>query len=254
MAVTLLKIVQDLLADSNGDEVSSISDTTESMQAATLAASVYEDVVTEYDLQAVKRLFRLDGMSDTDRPTHMRIPEGYHSVEWVKYDNRLAATDNPNFVDVCYLTPKEFIDHTNMRTIGDTVVQATDPTGVPINVQIDKAPQYYTMFDNVHVVFDSYNQDVESTLHQTKTQAYGQMSTSLVIADTSEIVLPHNLMPLYRNELRTLYFDIHAGGASAIMERAGRRARVRMQRVRHTMRNNREQFKHTGPDYGRRPR
>jgi hypothetical protein len=255
MALTLLKVVQDLLSDSSGDEVSSISDTTESMQAATLAASVYEDIVTEHDIQAVKRLMRLDGVSDLTRPTHMKIPEGYHSVEWVKYDKRLLVADAPDFRDVCYLYPVEFMAKVNSRPAdGDDVFVSTDFSGVSLNVMTNSAPTFFTMFDNEYLVFDSYNAAVESTLHQTKTQAYGQMTSQLVLADATEIVLPSNLYPLFRNELRTMYFDIHGTGATPVMERAGSRARVRMQRLRHTMRNNKEQFKHTGPDYGRRPK
>jgi hypothetical protein len=255
MTVLLLDLVQDILSDANGDEVSSISDTTESMQCARMVASVYEDIVIEHDIQAVKRLFRLDGDSSTSTPTHMRIPEAYHSVEWIKYDKRTEVSDPPNFQDVCYKYPKEFIDTCNNRQVGDdNVAVATDPSGVDIHILTDKAPEWFTLFDDRHIVFDSYNSTVESTLHQAKTQAYGQMSTRLVLADATEINLPQELIPLLKNEARSMYLDIHAGGTTAKAEQAASRTRIRMQRLRHTMRNNREQFKHTGPNYGRRPR
>lgn len=255
MATTLLDLVQEILSDANGDEVSAISDTTEATQAAAIIASIYEDIASEYDIQAVKRLFKLDGDANTARPTHMRIPAEFHSVEWVKYDSRVATTDPPNFVDLQYMYPKEFMDMCNMRRVGESNVGTTlDPSGVSINILTDKTPQYYTMFDDRHVVFDSYNSTVEGTLHQSKTQAYGQMSSKLVLANDTVINLPAELMPLLKNEARQMFFDSHAGGATrTVVERASR-SRVRMQRLRHTMRNNREQFKHTGPDYGRRPR
>jgi hypothetical protein len=255
VATTLLDMVQELLSDANGDEISSISDTTEAMQAARVVASVYEDVVTEYDIQSVKQLFRLDGLSDVTKPTHMRIPADYHSVEWVKYDTRLDVGADPSFTDICYVYPKDFADMVNRRSVSAAeVIAVTDPSGVVLNVVNNKSPQYYTLFDNQHVVFDSFDATLESTLQQSKTQAYGQKIPGLVLANTTVIQLPTELMSFLKNEVRNTYFDLHAGGATASTQRRATRSRVRLQRVRHTMRNNREQFKHTGPDYGRRPR
>jgi hypothetical protein len=239
MATTLLDLVQEILSDANGDEVSSITDTAEATQAATIVASLYEDIVTEYDIQAVKRMFKLDGDATTERPTHMRIPPEYHSVEWVKYDVRRALDDPPEYRDIQYLYPKEFIDICNARRLGDTNVStSTDPSGIDIYVLTNKPPTYYTLFDDRHIVFDSYNAAIESTLHQSKTQAYGQMSSRLVVADGTEINLPAELMPLLKNEARQMFFDSHAGGATATVAQRASRSRVRMQRIRHTMRNN----------------
>ena len=252
MSTTLLDVVQSILSDANGDEVSSLSDTVEATQCAAIVASVYEDIAVEYDIQAVKRLFKLDGDADTTRPCHMRIPDNYHSVEWIKYDTRLNVTDDQQFRDVCYMYPKEFIDMTNQRKLSDDNVEVSlDPSGTKIYVLNDRAPQWYTLFDDRNVVFDAYNASVEATLHQAKTQAYGQASNKLVIADATVITLPAELIPLLTNEARAMFFDVHAGGATQRIERRASRSRVRAQRIRHTMRNNREQFKHTGPDYGR---
>ncbi len=220
-----------------------------------MAADIYENIVVEHDIQAVKRLFKLDGLADSDKPTHMEIPEEYHSVEWIKYDVRQATGDPAQFRDVTYMYPREFVDLVNARNPDESnVFVATDPTGVTLNVLTDKAPTYYTLFDDRHVVFDSYNSVVESSLHQNKTQAYGQMSSQLVIDDDTEIYLPAELMPMYKSEVRQMYLDVHGGGAPSSVVRQASKSRVRSQRLRHTMRNSREQFKHTGPDYGRRPR
>ncbi len=252
-STTLLDVVQGILSDANGDEVSSIGDTVEATQCANIVASVYEDVVAEYDIQAIKKLFKLNGEADTTRPCHMQIPADMHSVEWIKYDARTAVDDAPEFRDVCYMYPKEFLDMTNSRrTDAPHVVTSLDQSGVIVNVLDNKTPSYYTLFDDRHVVFDSYDASVEATLHQSKTQAYGQTSSRLVIDDDTVIQLPAELMPLLVNEARAMFFDVHAGGATQRIERRASRSRVRLQRLRHTMRNNKEQFKHTGPDYGRR--
>ncbi len=249
---TLLDVVQTILSDANGDEVNSISDTAEAEQCAKVVKSVYEDIVTEYDIQAVKRLFQLDGSSDITKPTHMRIPLDFHSVEWIKYDKRTAVADDPDFVDVCYEFPAEFIERVNRRNASDTNVQSvTDYSGVKLLIGTDSAPAAYTIFDDRNVVFDSYNQGVESTLYKAKTQAYGQMSNTLVLANETLIVLPNELQGLLINEARELYFDIHGGGAPTAVQRRASRSRVRMQRLRRTMRNAKEDYSHTGPNYGR---
>lgn len=252
-ATTLLDVVETILSDANGDEISSISDTVEATQCANVVASVFEDIVAEYDIQAVKRLFKLDGLADTASPTHMTIPAEFHSVEWIKYDRRINLVDPQQFTDVCYMYPKEFLDMTNQRRLDQVhVTTSLDPSGVLIHVLDNVAPSYYTLFDDRHVVFDAYNSTVEATLHQSKTQAYGQATNKLIIDDATVITLPAELMPLLVNEARAMFFDVHAGGATQRIERRASRSRVRVQRLRHTMRNNKEQFKHTGPDYGRR--
>ena len=48
--MTLLDVVQTILAEVDGDAVSSISDTVEATQIATLARTVYAELVTELDL------------------------------------------------------------------------------------------------------------------------------------------------------------------------------------------------------------
>jgi hypothetical protein len=253
---TLLDVVQTILSDANGDDANSITDTVEATQCAHVVQSVYDDIVAEYDLLAVKQLFQLDGLGDTTKPTHMRVPEEFHSIEWIKYDHRTSVSDPQGFREITYLPPRDFLELTDARRSNEpNVYAATDPSGVKIYVRTDQMPLYYTLFDDRTVVFDSFNSDVESTLYQTKTQAYGQKSSRLVLADATVIQLPMELMALLINEARSMYFDIHAGGSTQKVERRASRSRVRAQRIRHTMRNNAEQFEaHTGPNYGRRRR
>ena len=252
---TLLSIVQEILADSNGDEINSISDTVEATQCAKTVASVHLDIMSEFDLQSGKQMFRLTASGTSSRPTHMSVPANYHSVEWVKYDVRTSVGADRDMKDIVYCTPKEFLDITDQRLASDdTVDVVTDPSGVVLNIFNNRAPIYFTMFDDDTVVFDAYNSDLEATLQASKSQAYGQVAQELTIEDETEIQLPYQLVPLLVNEARLAYTDLHAGGATLNTNVRARRSRVRAQRLRHTLRNNREQFKHTGPDYGRRPR
>jgi len=253
---TLLDIVDSILSDANGDEVDSITDTVESLQCAKLVVSVYEDIFSEYDLQAGKKLFRLDGSADILLPTHMAIPEGMHSVEWVKYNKADLSATQADYRDVTYISPEEFINLVNRRDDSQTNIQTvTDPSGVSLRIQNDKAPEYFTLFNARTLVFDSFDTGVDSFLQQSKTQAYGQQAATLALQDDAVVDLPLELTTLLVNMSRDIYMDTHAGGSTASMSKRANRSRVRAQRLRHTMRNNREQFaNHTGPDYGRRPR
>jgi hypothetical protein len=47
----------------------------------------------------------------------------------------------------------------------------------------DKAPEYYTSFDDRQIVFDSYDADVDSTLQKSKTICFGLKESSWTKSD-----------------------------------------------------------------------
>ena len=59
----------------------------------------------------------------------------------------------------------DFINKLATATTNTTVVTFND---INLNIKTDTPPTYYTSFDDEHVVFDSYNADVDSTMQQSK--------------------------------------------------------------------------------------
>ena len=87
--------------ESDGDNVNSINDTVESDQCARIVREAHDYIVDVHDMQHIKTLKQLDATSGTT-PNVMTRPEGYHSLEWVKYDKKDAASGNSESRHSCW--------------------------------------------------------------------------------------------------------------------------------------------------------
>lgn len=248
--MTLLEMVQQILSDADSDNVNSISDTVESDQCARLIKDVYLQMVDLHDLEHTKTLKELDA-TDSSTPNVMTRPEGFHTIEWIKYDKRVAAGDPQKYRYVYYKEPEEFLDSIQLRNTDDsTVTEVTLSSGVPIPVRNDVAPTYYTVFDTSsdELVFDSYDSDLETNLQQSKSLAYGMQRPTLTLADSSTLALPRHLETLILREARAMFFDLYKDGTTREIDRTRRRAEVRAQRQRNIIKNSDNDNR---PDYGR---
>jgi hypothetical protein len=247
---TLLDLVQDILADADGDSVNSISDTIESDQCARVVRDAFRHIVDTYDFDYVKTLVKLDATS-ASTPTVMTRPEGVHSVEWVKYDVRTTAGANTNFQDVAYQDPKTFMDAAvALSADASNVTQQTlTDSGHVLNVFNDRAPQHFTFLEDYdRLVFDAYDAALETNLQQSKSLAFVVEKPDLTLADATEIDLPKHLATLVRNEARAMYFDLFKDGVTDMVDRRRRESNVRAQRKRHMTVNTHND---NAPNYGR---
>jgi hypothetical protein len=235
----------------DSDSVNSISDTLEAEQVADIIRETYLDIIEEYDLKATHTIFKLTASGTTARPTHMSLPEGYHSVEWVAYDKRAdSGATQRVFTRIPFMEPGDFIKTLNQRNNDDAEVDViSDPTGVELLIRNDTHPSYYTTFDGNLFVFDSYDSDIDSTLQSSKTQVYGQLTNDLTITDTATIDLPQELYNLLRNQARETCFDLFKDGAPAKVQKMANRARIRVGRTKNPVTQDRHV---AGPNYGRR--
>lgn len=254
MNVTLLDVVQRLLTDMDSDSINTISETIESTSVANVVKDVYEQIIDEHEVANHKRIFQLDGIGETARPTYLQIPDGYFDVEWFNYDKRLASTDDPLYLPVNYVSPEEFITRTNMRRSSDTNVdEVIDQDGGKFYIENDKPPEYFTSFNNDFIVCDSYDSAVESTLQGSKTQVYAKYRPTLALTDSAVIDLPKHLMSLLMAEARELVFELYKDGAPRKVSQIALRTRVRAQRTDHRLNRLQNPIDQL-PDYGRRPR
>jgi hypothetical protein len=247
---TLLEIVQDILSDSDGDEVNSINDTIEATQCAIVVRDVYSDIVDIHDLDSIRTLIELDA-TGASTPNVMTRPEGVHSIEFVKYDKKLDVADGSSYQYVDYLEPADFLDRVHgLDTTDSNVQEVTLSTGHPIPVRNDVQPTYYTVMDvgSDELVFDSFNSALETNLQQSKSLAYAMSKPTLTLADSSTIDLPKHLEVLVKRSARSMYFDLYKDGITAEVDRTRRRAEVRAQRQRHIVKNS---DNNNAPDYGR---
>lgn len=208
MRYTLLELTQAVLSSMDSDEINSINDTVESQQVVEVIKTVYDDIISRGDLTSNKTPFNLIATTDPLKPILMTRPEGVERIEWIKYDTRTFQDTVPNWTNMSYLPPLDFIDYmhsynqneTNIETFQHTV----DSSVITFVYKNDTSPHYYTSFDDTSVFFDSYDAEVDSTLQSVKTLCYGSRVTDFQKTDS---FVP-NLMPqqfaLLLNEAKSL--------------------------------------------------
>lgn len=91
--MTLLDLTQNILSSLSSDEVNSISDTTESLQVATIVKNKYFDIISRVDLPEHDQFIQLDPSLDSSIPVEMFVPDGVAALKWLKYFNS-NANDN----------------------------------------------------------------------------------------------------------------------------------------------------------------
>ncbi len=137
----------------------------------------------------------------------MRLPETIIDLKWIKYDCKKPGETRNRFTKIIYKTPEEFLDITDQRLSTDSkVTVVTDSTGIKINVYDDRAPAYFTSFDDDYVVFDAYNSAVESSLQNSKTQCHGKRSVAFTLSDTFTPDLPVQMFTYLLNEAKSAAF------------------------------------------------
>ena len=248
--ITLLEIVQQILSDSDGDDVNSITDTIESDQCARVVRDTFQFTVDNKDLQHTKTLKNLTATSGTT-PNVMTRPAGFHSIEWIRYDKKLTAGGDQKLELVDYVDPDTFVSRVASRTTSDSNVTAvTLSTGLVLPIINDQAPTYYTVMDESsdELVFDSYDSDLETNLQASKSMAYGTQKPSLTLSDSATMGLPEHLEQLIITEARAMYFDLYKDGVTSEIDRRRRRQEVRSQRQRNIIKNTDNDNR---PDYGR---
>jgi len=205
--MSLLDIVQDILSDMDSDEVNSINDTTESLQVAQIVKTTYYNILDGRDYPWMHELFQIDSSATPNRPTHMKMPETIIDLDWIKY-NCKKATDNKNiFKKITYKLPEEFMDIVDQRSSDDSkIVVINDPTGIKLNIYNDRAPQYFTSFDDEYLIFDAYDSAIENNLQSIKTQCFGKRATTFTLDDNFVPDMPVQMFSYLLNEAKSTAF------------------------------------------------
>lgn len=171
MKMTLLELTQDILSDMDADEVNSIDDTPEAAQVAQIIKSTYFAMMSSRNWPHTRKRITLESPGILAQPTHMKVPENTKELIVINYDVRKEKTGNPEYKEMKYQSPEAFLRRSNSLKLDNAnVISVKDHTGVEFLVQNNKAPQYFTSFNDEVVIFDSYNVDVEDTLKNAKTQ------------------------------------------------------------------------------------
>jgi|ERR1700754_1103710 len=245
---TLLEITQDVLNDISGDEVTSINDTVESIQVAAIIESTWFAMMTNRNWPHTKRLIQPLDDGTLLLPTHFLFTDSMKELVSIKYD-KSKTPGRSNYDDVKYLCPDDFLRWTNHRNTLDANVQTvTDPSGVPLNLATNFAPTYWTSFDDLQIVLDSYDIEVEDTLKKIKFQVYAYVIPDWTREDDFVPPLPLEVFP-------SLIEEAKSRAALKLRQQPDQKAEQESQRQRRFMA--RKDWKMAGgikfPNWGRNP-
>jgi hypothetical protein len=204
MKLTLLDIVQDILNDMDSDEVNSIDDTTESQQIAQIVKSTYFAMMSTRNWPHMKRGISLEAPGTTATPTHMALDSGVKELTFINYNKASLGDTRKKYQSVSWKEPDDFLRLTNQRNSDEANIDVIiDPSGIELLIRNDQAPTYYTSFDDTHVVFDSYDSEVDDTLQESKVQAQGYVFPTWTATDTFIPDLPEEAFILLQEESKS---------------------------------------------------
>lgn len=195
---TVLNYVQAALNAMDSDNVDSISDTEEALQVANELQDTYYELLNREDWEFLHQPARLTGAGDLNNPTKLLIDAEIKRFDYIAY-----VVDGVS-KELCYLSPVEFLK--KFSAGGDNRLQVTDGSGVNFYVGTDRAPTYYTSFDDESIVCDSYDSDLESTLQGASTSCIGVVIPTFSITDTHTPDIPQHMEPLLQSALNAACF------------------------------------------------
>jgi hypothetical protein len=184
MKMTLLDIVQDIENDIDGDEVSSINETTESQQIAQIVKSTYYAMMSNRNWPHLKRPVQVDASGDPALPTHMSLQQEITELVFLNYNKVKDGETRKRYEPIGWLEPDDFLVKLNrLNNDEDNVDIIIDPSGVELAIMNDRAPTHYTSFDDDMLVFNSYDSLVDTTLQSSKVQAHAYVAPQWSMQD-----------------------------------------------------------------------
>lgn len=247
---TVLELVQKVLDSVNSDEVNSIGDTIESLKVANVLEDVFFNLITNKHIPETEGLLKLDSLSDVNYPNYLRLPSRVNRIISVRYDKAETSDDAPQYREIVYLCPEDFLMKMTHRIPTDDNIQIVNDinTGVRLLVYNDRHPHYWTSFDDEYMVFDSYLNTMDSTLQNSKTMVVARRIPEFRKEDSFTPDIDDNLFPLLLNEVKAWAHVELNQQSHPKAEQNARKQTTFYQAERHRFR---DAEKNPGPDYGR---
>lgn len=224
---TLLAMVQDILAELDSDEVNSIDDTIEAQQVANIIRNCYHEIISNRNWPHLKRAIKLDALNDLSKPNYLRLPNEVKELLYVSYDTVKQGETKLKYVEIKYKHPDEFLRYTLSRNSDNANVERiVDFSGTEFLVLNDRAPQFWTSFDDLNLVFDNYDRTIDDTLKQSKNQCVAYMEPVWVHTNEAIPDLPSEAFSALEEEAKsTCFFTLKQMVNSKAEQKAGRQQR-----------------------------
>lgn len=235
MRYTLLDLVQRILESMESDEVSSINETPESLSVANIVKECYFDIVGKLNPAESRGVFKFDASTDNTKPALMYVPSNVSRIEWVKYMN-LNPSDSQGWKYIRFMNNEEFIYYQESFNINDpnvgSMVVTINSKPWTFYYHTDRAPEYYTVFDEGTLLFNAYDSAYENTLSESNSMGYGELVPVFLMEDTFIPDLdPRQFQLLLQDAKSTAHVELKQA-PNPKAEAKARAAQVRAQKTR----------------------
>jgi hypothetical protein len=206
---TLLQMTQDILNDLDSDEANSINDTVEATQVAQIIRTCYEEMMSNRNWPMQKKIIQLEASGNLNHPNYLTFPEGIKELVSFKYNVIKDGETRVQYKDVKWLYPDEFLKKIDARNSDNTnIQQVQDDSGIILLIQNDKAPEWWTTFDDAWIICDSYDVAVDDTLKKSKTQAIVYKETTWTHTDSFIPDMPEEAFSALIEEAKSTAFIV----------------------------------------------
>lgn len=209
MQQTLLEMVQLILSSMDSDEVNSISDTVESNQVALIIKSVYYDSAVDLNLREHEKLFELNPSNNYAQPVLMTVPNDVTNVTSIKYNNKSNTDTYDRYEEVKYLPFDAFLQMQNSLASLDNVGQMSYTSNGETFTTLystNAHPRYFTTISNYVILFDSYDNTIDTTLQKEKTMCKGLVYPTFQLTDNFIPDLAPSQFPYLINKAKVRAF------------------------------------------------
>ena len=196
-SVTLLDLVQNVLATGLADQVNSIGDTQEALAVANIVRNSYFMVLNERnDYTFNRNTFQLDSLADPTTPTIFSIPQNVTVIQFFKYNRKQTNDDQERFEDLIQLELSDFLTETYLRSSKDDNVEQMSFNLNKFLIYNDRPPTYFTTIDDQYILCDSYNKSIENTLMSSKTILYATIKMPWLFTDDFVPTMPDHMVEI----------------------------------------------------------
>lgn len=212
MKQTLLEMVQGILNDMDGDEVTAYDETTESLQVANIIRETYYVLLQRSDVPEHYGVFQCTA-GGTSKRVKFTLPSNALSLTNFKYDCRELGDDYPQMQDMQYLPLETFLERmyqlprdtdSTIETFNETLNSAT----IAFYFYNDRAPSVYTTVDDTIIIFDAYDSAIDTTgLTAAKSVCYGKILPTFTMSDSFTPALDAQMFPLLFQEAKAQCFE-----------------------------------------------
>jgi hypothetical protein len=194
MNKTILGLLNDILVFLNFETVNDINESEVSEQVYSTMKDIFYHLISQDDWEHTRETFSLIGANDTNKPVLMQVPEEITNLEELFYKNTSG-----DYIEIEFVKSSDFVKRLN-GVSGSNYAEYSGMVkklNTPLKIMNNVDPTFCTSFDDVNIIFNSFNNTVETTLQETKCLAHGVAYPIFPITNDEEIDLPADLLWSY---------------------------------------------------------